>query len=405
MCRWIGVNVRRRVCAFDVMLMLEQGPEADAAFGTLLRAHVPGACQESLLPAYVGRSPLPNVQKAAGQRSHVRLSKQAAFAAPSDASLNGAWKDLPFLKILADAFLVCSQEEDNSSKHGTSNKHPLMRSSPVEWIVMIDDDTFMLTHNLNIELTTFHSYAQRGAPGKRRVGRRTGGLPSATFESGATSPPAAVVIGVLFEDAEATQMLYPQGGAGIVFSPQAIRALSAMRFTCIDRCKHWAGDIRIGCCIRLSGAVTLAPSENLWSRSVFYALGFDQRAAASAFPVSFHVMREPQWTIDMFQWASRLLRDHHTPGEAAASSAICAVGDGRRLLCTAAWCAWWRKTAAAGMAVAHEAAGNSAVERRGDTAQHQLLQTVVTIPIEWDCLRVFVERAMPVNRSLFGFPG
>ena len=315
------------LCPFHVLLLLEIEPAANETFQSVLQHDVPAACQ---VVHHAAARPDGTPPRPYGR------SKHAAFMPPTDDSINAAWKDLPLLRLLVERYLGDAE---------------------MDWFVIIDDDTFIFTHNLNIELSTFHRQ-ECGDKAKKKV------------------------IGVLFEDESERRLLYPQGGAGIIISRDALQAMSAMRFTCIDRCKQWAGDIRLGCCVRLA-AVTLAPSENLWSRTPFIALGHDHRRDASAYPVSFHQMRNAQWVVDIFRWA-----DHLTgPQSCSPLNTIPAASQGtaRRTLKCVEMCAG--------------ATNHNQPERRKLLGDRRSTFTSAT-PLPWRCFADFVKE-LSVDSTLF----
>ena len=241
--------------------------------------------------------------------------------------VNGAWKPLAILHFL---ILVMARRENDL---GSSVSGSLLASS--DWFVMVDDDTYIISHNLYVSLAS----------------RRRGG-------------DEAVMIGERFMFASGGRKVdYAQGGAGIVlsratlFHPQVHLIFSASpprqaallctaadetataRFALVDPssvredgsvlwttvplgspgCSKdqiileagtlWpAGDMRLAWIVKeinrrtqavlnRSSAheapllVSIEHDARYWHRSVQLALGRDRRNERSAFPISFHRAR------------------------------------------------------------------------------------------------------------------
>ena len=252
-----------------------------------------------------------------------RAGKTARFRSAPDKSHNGAWKDIPLTRLLVEAF------------------------PGRDWYAIVDDDTFVVMHNLNLELSTFYSSAEE------------------------------ICVGVQFVYTEGSlHFPFAQGGAGIIFSRSAIAKVSAMRFTCMDRCKQWAGDIRLGCCLLLA-TVRIVQTENMWSRTPFLSVGADKRHHSSSFPVSFHQMRNPAWTRDLSLWLNGLTVDI---GMACREKAE---------LEGSLMCQLKRKQ----LATCRGSSPNRSVFDGGER--------VLTVPVTWDALRGFLRREDAYDTSLF----
>jgi hypothetical protein len=214
-------------------------------------------------------------------------------------------------------------------------------------------------HNLNIELSTFRDEQKE------------------------------MCVGAVFVDHSSTKPLpFPQGGAGIFLTSRAISKVSAMRITCIDLCKQWAGDVRMGCCLRLA-AIPIVHSDNLWSRTPFLAVGADKRHHISAYPVSFHQMREPKWVHHVWSWIAPIASNI---GSACASDPelrdrkMCSIWRRQQVLrCNNTA---WRATLSGGVqdsATTGRRDGNASAEERSKDRK-------VAVPLSWDALAGFLRR-------------
>ena len=214
-----------------------------------------------------------------------RAEKIAKVMRTPDLSKNGAWKDLPLTYYLVELF-------------------PMR-----EWYMIVDDDTYVLPNNLNIELTTFYDPSvaiviamvcpqpQCAMREIRPVQKRRQNKIVTEYRSIIVSSPWNA------------SLLAPQGGAGFVMSYAAIVQVSKNIPRCSATCKMNGGDIRIGCCLRML-SIPLVSSENLWSRTPFLAIGKDDnRPELSSFPVSFHMMRRAQWVKQLHAWADHVDRN------------------------------------------------------------------------------------------------
>ena len=167
-----------------------------------------------------------------------------------DSSINGAWKNLPMVDMLVTLF-------PNRS-----------------WYMIVDDDTYVIQQNLQMLLTRYNSPAQMATP---------------------------IYLGIIFTSGVSPMIYFIQGGAGILFNRMAGERFQGpyQNKTCRILCQQWAGDIRMGCCMKLAGVEPMGTNE-LWSLSPMLAMGRDNRQLLSNFPVSFHQMRNQTFVYDMF---------------------------------------------------------------------------------------------------------
>ena len=299
------------LCDYSVVLLVEAADGAEDTF-RLMVGSLPAAC---------------------------RAGKVATFRSPPDTSHGGAWKDLPMARLLLTTF------------------------PGRDWYSIIDDDTFVIMHNLNLELSTFYNKSDE------------------------------VCIGAIFMhlDGPEKPFPFPQGGAGILLSHSALSKISAMRFTCMDHCKHWAGDVRMGCCVRLA-SVRLAGSANLWSRTPFLSVGVDKRHHSSAYPVSFHQMRDPKWVRDVFAFTQAATSNMSLScgmGGIAAQRHMCSVWRRQRLTCTASQLLESAQHAATANAQPCDAINNK------DAAKE------LAAPFSWDAMIEYLRRDGAYDPSFF----
>jgi hypothetical protein len=218
------------LCGYSVLLLVEDTAGASDRF-LMMVGSLPAAC---------------------------RAGKVAQFRTPTEKTRGGAWKDIPMSRMLLEAFPAR------------------------DWYGIIDDDTFVVMHNLNIELTTFYGLADA----RKRP----------------------LCVGVEFVLGIDRKMRFPQGGAGILLNAAAAARVAEQEAKCVAECTQRTGDVRLGCCLHLLSVPTHS-TETMWSRSPFMALGADGRAEHSAFPTSFHQMRRVEWVTDLHEWAAGLVRD------------------------------------------------------------------------------------------------
>ena len=83
-----------------------------------------------------------------------------------------------------------------------------------------------------------------------------------------------------------------QGGAGIVMTSAALKALLQHMPECRRSCRQWAGDVRVGCCAEIA-RVRLQMHESFFLHDDFTALEVS-RDLHVAYPVSFHDVRTPE---------------------------------------------------------------------------------------------------------------
>ena len=214
-----------------------------------------------------------HVARAADVMEAVRNTAGASFrcdvvglSAPSDdrvLGVNGAWKNLAIMQHLASHY------------------------PDTPWYVIADDDSFIITHNLNILMQHYRDDSRPLYIG-------------AVFESG-MSPP--------------NDVLFIQGGAGIVVNRAAAKAIlpllnESRPSDCFAVCQQWAGDIRLGCCFARLKIPPLGEQRGFWSQTIFESLVRDNRPGVSTFPISFHNMRRVEWVTGPAVRHRRHLAEH-----------------------------------------------------------------------------------------------
>ena len=154
----------------------------------------------------------------------------------------------------------------------------LISSTPLDapWYVAVDDDTFMIPHNLRVAL--------QDAP-QNNVAPVYMGEPLGAWK----------LFGGNAVD----------GGGGIVLNRAAIVSIRLLLNdsdgnSCFASCTKGGGDIRLACCFKRVGTSPTV-HRGFWRFSVFYALGRGCRTEMALFPISFHRMREPPWVYDLHQ--------------------------------------------------------------------------------------------------------
>ncbi|CUG87073.1 membrane-associated protein, putative [Bodo saltans] len=162
---------------------------------------------------------------------------------------SGAWKDLPGIELIYTRFKNFS------------------------YYMMIDDDAYIIQHNLRILLNSF--YIRHSHPW--RTSLYTGVL-SVWYQPIDTS--------------RATMTPFIQGGAGILMTNKAVSRVFPLvnrcRFAC-DYLPH--GDVRLGCCMKKVVGISPTYETTFWHMHIYRAQGRDGRPYRSMFPVSFHRMK------------------------------------------------------------------------------------------------------------------
>lgn len=185
---------------------------------------------------------------------------------PADRKLrafNGAWKNFEIVKHVAAMRALDLTADDHHSTY--------------DFIVIVDDDTFVLQRNLNIYLT-----ATIPPPRPRRRGS----------DRQAIAIHAGAVMTYV-------QMTFVQGGAGIVLTPSAIDLLMTAMPQCEAECQQFAGDVRLGCCAHRVG-LPMISNWGFWSMNPMKTVLVDRRQrVTNSYPVTFHQLRNTSWVTDL----------------------------------------------------------------------------------------------------------
>jgi hypothetical protein len=170
---------------------------------------------------------------------------------------SGAWKDLPGIDLIFSHFKNFS------------------------YYMMIDDDAYIIQHNLRILLNSF--YIQHSHPWKTSI--YTGVL-SVWYQP--------------IDASRATMTPFIQGGAGILMTNKAMSRVFPLvnrcRFAC-DYLPH--GDVRLGCCMKKVVGVSPTYETTFWHMHIYRAQGRDGRPYRSMFPVSFHRMKNESMMMEI----------------------------------------------------------------------------------------------------------
>ena len=162
----------------------------------------------------------------------------------------------------------------------------LITSTPLDapWYVAVDDDTFMIPHNLRVALQD----APQGNVAPVYMGEPLGARH--LFSGDAVD-----------------------GGGGIVLNRAAIVSIRDLlemsdKDSCFARCTKGGGDIRLACCFKRVDSVTPTYHLGFYRLNIFYALGRGFRVEAALFPVSFHRFHNPMWVFDLWEAVDRELK-------------------------------------------------------------------------------------------------
>ena len=157
-----------------------------------------------------------------------------------------------------------------------------------DWYMIIEHDTFVVMHNLNLELSTFRD------------------------------PLETKVYGSIAHNGS---MWHPANGFGIILSEGAAQLLSDRYTMCVTAAGSSLGcsSQPLGCCMN-AHHIPFSTLPNLWSRSPFLAIGVDRRHEHAAFPTSFHQMRRMEWIYDLDAWSTQVVSD--IPAACRASSPL-----------------------------------------------------------------------------------
>lgn len=231
--------LRTWLCNWDAMVLLEDNPVARALVARLFN----------------------NTSSEASLQTHdvpqqCLVGKEFVFEhEPEDSkvrSFNGAWKNMPLLRMMV--------ETHGRGAGGTTESAPRRR----DWFCIVDDDTFLLSHNFNI---FFNSVVEK------------------IYQPQVD----AISVGVVFTDGKHS---FIQGGAGIFLSSEAVHRIAANYSWCLSQCITWAGDIRLGCCYPFANV-------RMVSFPVFFSIDIVKiqredssgHSPAALIPVSFHQLK------------------------------------------------------------------------------------------------------------------
>jgi hypothetical protein len=198
-----------------------------------------------------------------------------------DDSWNGAWKNLPIVRYLIQHFPPRKLRTDS-----TPNPGPVDTAYETDWYVVVDDDSYVIQHNLYLFL------------------QRLSLTPLRPFYGGwvFTTPAEPPRIGLTLV----------HGGGGIIFNAAAAIAITPQLLQstrCDLGCQEVAGDQRLACCF-LNGSLPVPAEhfEEFSTISVFQTLSVDRRDRLSLYPISFHNMRDVQWVRDLFALEQNTLK-------------------------------------------------------------------------------------------------
>ncbi len=239
------------LCNSSVVMLLEEGPQARADARMLL-ASLPPVCQ---------------------------VEKMVEFMEPTEPNAkHGSWKNFPLAVNLLRLF-------PNRS-----------------WYGFVDDDTFVLQHNLNIELTSFYDPAVPVA-----VGMTCPQPVCHIFHFLPAIKKGKVVMKGGYRERLPGVPITLQGGAGFYLSRPALAAVAQHYTGCFARCVMDYGDNRLSCCLR-SLHVPMLSSENMWSTTAWWALHDHRRQLVSSFPTSFHMFRNTKhrFAARVHNWATTM---------------------------------------------------------------------------------------------------
>lgn len=218
---------------------------------------------------------------------------------------SGAWKNFPGVARLFDMY------------------------SNYSYYMIIDDDSYIIRRNLEIALATFYwrganyldpvltaAHATASTLEDYEAARRVGMHPNNHAVDPQVIPIYAGVLSRWIQpisESRGTITPFIQGGAGIIVSAAAMRAVMPHLHECRLRCDYLPhGDVRLGCCYKHVVRVPAIFDTSLWHQHIYRAQGRDRRQILSLFPVSFHRMKNRSMILPLHRCAEDASRrmDH-----------------------------------------------------------------------------------------------
>lgn len=309
------------LCNSSAVMLVEEGPQAreDAR---LLLAALPAACQ---------------------------FEKLVEFMEPTEPNpKHGSWKNFPLAASLFRLF-------PNRS-----------------WYGFVDDDTFVLQHNLNIELTSFYDPSLPVA-----VGMTCPQPVCHIFHYMPSIKKGKLVMKGGYRERLPGVPITLQGGAGFYLSRPALAGVVQHYAACVARCLMDYGDNRLSCCLR-SLHVPMLSTENMWSTTAWWALYEHRRQLVSSFPTSFHMFRNTKhrFASRLHNWTT-MMGGLDLATTCAATSQLAGRADLQKV------------TSISMCAVFH--AQRTAQDIGSDAGKRQAV--VLGVPLPWDALHEFVKDA------------
>ena len=218
------------------------------------------------VPAAVPASPTPPAEE-----DTQPASKPTAASAGLPAS-GGAWKNLEMMQHLA-AVVVPWLAAPNDSSTSTSNR--------LSWVVIVDDDTYLLEHATKAVLDAVAPSLEKQEQQQKQVPLYVGHqVEYCTYCK------------------KKKRFDFAFGGNGIFLNAAAVRRIGAVLPRCKPLVPAIAGDERVGFCAKEAG-VPLR-SIVVGTETMFAALG-DNRVVLTEgpFPFAFHRVKRKDWIYDL----------------------------------------------------------------------------------------------------------
>lgn len=276
------------LCDVDALMLLEDDAASRAAVGILMGATGGGdasAASSSVTPSFWNKGttaaiPTSNITIDA----KCMVGKYFAFEPPPDdikaRSYNGAWKNFPLV-------------------------HHVYRQFPLKsWYLMVDDDSFIVQHNLNVLITSVFERVVSPQTRGMMFGAifRVGGTKELFVQGGAGILITRAAVQLLSRAVAPRDLAPPQQNTG-TDSPEARAGINTSRIQrrdglpqCHEWCQQWAGDVRLGCCARMLG-IAMKHDFTFWSEDGPTSIA--SRRRISYFPTSMHQMKVPAIVKDM----------------------------------------------------------------------------------------------------------